>query len=111
MARTLLRGARRRSIPYIERLADYWGDLCGSIEVASEWADRLSGVTRQALSRDKDVRGHFHSTSTCLSAFFAAGRYDELIKLVRATSDTASSRSSTARVPAASVIGRELGRP
>lgn len=70
-------------IPYIERLADYWGDLCGSIDVASEWADRLSGVTRLALSRDKDVRSYFHGTSACLSAFFAAGRYDELIELVQ----------------------------
>jgi hypothetical protein len=70
-------------IPYIERLADYWGDLCGSVDVASEWADRLIGVTRLALSPDKKVRGYFHGTSACLSALFAAGRYDELIKLVK----------------------------
>jgi hypothetical protein len=69
-------------IPYIERLADYWGDLCGSIDVASEWADRLIGVTRLALSSDKKVRGYFHGTSACLSALFAAARYDELIELV-----------------------------
>jgi hypothetical protein len=70
-------------IPYIERLAEYWGDLCGSIEVASEWADRLIGVTRLALSPDKEVRGYFHGTSACLSALFAAGRYAELIELVQ----------------------------
>jgi hypothetical protein len=70
-------------IPYIERLADYWGDICGSIEVASEWADRLIGVTRLALSPDKEVRGYFHGTSACLSALFAAGRYDELVELVQ----------------------------
>ena len=69
-------------IPYIERLADYWGDLCGSIDVASEWADRLIGVTRLALSSDKKVRGYFHGTSACLSALFTAGRHDELIELV-----------------------------
>ena len=69
-------------IPYIEQLADYWGELCGSIEVASEWADRLIGVTRLALSPDTSVRGYFHGTSACVSALFAAGRYDELIELV-----------------------------
>jgi hypothetical protein len=70
-------------IPYIERLADYWGELCGMAELASAWADRLVGVTRLALSSDKTVRGYFHGTSACLSALFAAGRYDELIELVR----------------------------
>jgi hypothetical protein len=70
-------------IPYIERLADYWGELCGTTEVASAWADRLIGITQLALSPDKTIRGHFHGTSACLSALFAAGRYDELIELVR----------------------------
>jgi len=27
------------AIPYIESLADYWGELCVSPEVASRWAD------------------------------------------------------------------------
>ena len=70
-------------IPYIEHLADYWGELCGTAEVASAWSDRLIGITRLALSPDKNVRGYFHGTSACLSALFAAGRHDELIELVR----------------------------
>ncbi len=70
-------------IPYIERLADYWGELCGTTEVASAWADRLIGITRLALSPDKNIRGYFHGTSACMSALFAAGRHDELIALVR----------------------------
>lgn len=69
-------------IPYIERLAEYWGELCGSAELASAWADRLIGVTRLALSPDKDVRGYFHGTSACLSALFMARRYDEILQLV-----------------------------
>ena len=28
-------------IPYIESLADHWGELCASKAVASQWADRL----------------------------------------------------------------------
>jgi hypothetical protein len=70
-------------IPYIERLVDYWGELCGTAEIASAWADRLISITRLALSPDKNVRGYFHGASACLSALFAAGRHDELIELVR----------------------------
>jgi hypothetical protein len=66
-------------IPYIKLLADYWGELCASKEVASTWADRLVGITRMALSRDKERRGHFHGTSACLSALFVAERYGELL--------------------------------
>jgi hypothetical protein len=70
-------------IPYIEGLADYWGDLAGSKEVASAWADRLVGITRMALSPDKDVRGFFHGTSACLSALYRAERYAEIVDLMR----------------------------
>ena len=44
-------------IPYIERLGDYWGELCASKEVASRWADRLIGICRMAWSPDPDLRG------------------------------------------------------
>jgi hypothetical protein len=70
-------------IPYIERLADHWGELCASREVASAWADRLVGATRMALSPDKNLRGHFHGTSACLSALYHAERFDELVELLR----------------------------
>jgi hypothetical protein len=69
-------------IPYIELLADRWGDLCASTTVASAWADRLIGITRMALSPDPNLRGHFHGTSACLSALFRAGRFDELVALL-----------------------------
>ncbi len=70
-------------IPYIERLADYWGDLCASPEIASRWADELIGITRMALSPDKNLRGHFHGTSACLASLYAAGRYDDLLDLLK----------------------------
>lgn len=69
-------------IPYIERLTDDWGELCASREVASAWADRLLGVTRMALSPDKNLRGYFHGTSACLSALFFAERYAEIVDLL-----------------------------
>jgi hypothetical protein len=70
-------------IPYIERLVDHWGELCGSKQAAATWADRLVGITRMALSPDKSLRGHFHGTSACLSALYRAERFDELIELLR----------------------------
>jgi hypothetical protein len=52
-------------IPYIEQLADHWGELCASADVACRWVDRLLDVTRMALSPDPNLRGHFHGTSAC----------------------------------------------
>lgn len=70
-------------IPCIETLGEYWGELCASPEVASQWADQLIGVTRMALSSDKNLRGHFHGASACLSALYAAGRYDDLLDVLK----------------------------
>jgi hypothetical protein len=71
-------------IPYIESLAEYWGELCASRELAAAWADRLVGITRLALSPDKDRRGYFHGTSACLSALYGAERHTEIVDLVAA---------------------------
>jgi hypothetical protein len=69
-------------MPYIEILADHWGTLCASKEVASAWADELIGITRLALSPDRNLRGHFHGTSAGLSALYAE-RYDEIVDILR----------------------------
>jgi len=69
-------------IPYIEQLADHWGDLCASKELASAWADGLLNTTRMALSPEKNLRGHFHGSSACLSSLYRAERYDEIVKLL-----------------------------
>ena len=70
-------------IPYIESLADVWGEFCASKDVASAWADRLVGITRMALSSDKNLRGHFHGTSACLSALYRAERYAEIADILQ----------------------------
>ncbi len=71
-------------IPYIESLAEEWGDLCASPELASAWADRLLDLTRTALGPDRRVGGFFHGTSACLSALFRAERYAEIVDLLEA---------------------------
>ena len=70
-------------IPYIERLADQWGELCASPDVASRWADQLLGITRKALSPDTAACGHFHGTAACLSALYTAARYDDLVDVLK----------------------------
>lgn len=72
-------------MPYIESLADYWGELCVTPELASAWADQMIGITRMALSPDKNVRGHYHGTSACLSALLAAARYADIHSLLAHT--------------------------
>ena len=69
-------------IPYIECLAEYWGELCASPEIASRWADKLIGLTRMALGRDKAHRGYFNGTPACLSSLYASGRYDDLLDVL-----------------------------
>lgn len=69
-------------IPYLERLGDEWGKLCGSPDVASHWADRLIGLCRMAWSPDPNLRGYFHGTTICLSALLAAGRHQEILDLL-----------------------------
>jgi hypothetical protein len=71
-------------IPYLERLADRWGDLCASAATASAWADRLVARSRLALHPEPGTRRvHFCGTSACLSALFVAARHDELIALLQ----------------------------
>ncbi len=71
-------------VPYIESLADHWGDLCASQERASAWADRLLGPSRRVLGSERRPGDHFHGTSACLSALYAAERYAELVDLLEA---------------------------
>ena len=43
-------------MPWIERLGDHWGTLCGSPEVASAWADELLPGLRAAWA--PGAKGH-----------------------------------------------------
>jgi hypothetical protein len=70
------------AIPYIERLGDFWGELCVSDETASAWADRLVRIVEMAFSPDPNRRGYFHGTTACLSALLRAGRHDEILALL-----------------------------
>jgi len=71
------------SIPYIETLGGFWGELCATKELASEWADRLvDGLREDWESRERSPGRCFQGTPACLSSLLAAGRYQELLELL-----------------------------
>jgi hypothetical protein len=69
-------------MPYLESLGDHWGALCGGAALAGAWADRLLPGARIVLTPDRRGFAFFHGTSACLSALYAAGRYEELVALL-----------------------------
>ncbi|MGF6875791.1 hypothetical protein [Paraburkholderia sp. MM5477-R1] len=68
-------------MPYIERLADVWGDLAVTPDMASAWADRLLPITAHVIGPDGQG-GFFVGTTACMSALYVAHRFDELLALV-----------------------------
>src|SRR5436190_4720742 len=62
---------------WIERLEWHWGEVCGSKEVASEWADRLLPGTRPSFDRKLGEFRRYVGDSACLSALHTSGRYEE----------------------------------
>lgn len=77
-------------VDYTYGVAERWGELCGSKEVASAWADQLIGTVKMSFSPDPNLCGYFRGTPACMSALFSAGRYEELLALV----DSAPHKSS-----------------
>ena len=69
-------------IPYIESLADHWGQLCGSKNKASAWADRFIDRVRMVYGNGESAGRYFDGASACLSALLKAERYDELNELL-----------------------------
>ncbi len=69
--------------PYIEHLGDHWGELCATPELASAWADQLLPTLRSVLrERQRGTYAFFSGTTLCYSAWFKAGRHDELLELL-----------------------------
>jgi hypothetical protein len=69
-------------IPYIEHLADYWGDLCGSTECASNWADQFVDTVKRVWSDETSSYDYYNGISACLSSLYSASRYNEIIELL-----------------------------
>ncbi len=68
-------------VDYLHVVGSRWGELCGSREVASEWADRFLGLLQTAWS-DPRAGGYVRATGVCLSSLLAAGRHQELLDVL-----------------------------
>lgn len=69
-------------MPYLELMGDYWGELCVTPELASQWADEFMPVVEIVWNPKAPGHGFFKGTSACLASLYAAGRYQELLALI-----------------------------
>jgi len=65
---------------YLDVLENLWGRCCGSRDVASLWSDGFVDVLRGYLVRGEGA--YLRGSTACLSALYAAGRYDELFSML-----------------------------
>lgn len=72
------------SMPYIETLGEYWGELCADEDTASVWADEFIGTVRTMWNHERREGGYgyFKGTSSCFSALYFAKRYREILELL-----------------------------
>ncbi len=72
-------------IPYIESLAEHWGELCVTKERASRWADRYLEdlrMIRKIEARKGSGFFHYQGTTACFSSLLKAGRNEEILELI-----------------------------
>jgi len=58
-----------------------WGQLCGSVEVSSHWANEFLPLLKAAWT-DPRPGGYVRETCLCLSSLLAAARHEELINVL-----------------------------
>jgi len=68
-------------VDYLSPVSDRWGEICGSSDVAGEWANELVSTLRSCWS-DPNPGSYFHGATACLSCLLVAGRYQELLELL-----------------------------
>jgi hypothetical protein len=68
-------------VDYLWMVEDRWGELCGSREEASLWADELLESLRTAWS-DPRPGNYVRGTCLCLASLVAAGRSRELLEVL-----------------------------
>lgn len=78
----LWRAVEDDAIPYLELLADFWGELCATPDIASRWADEFIPLVERAWDPQATEFRYFKGTSACLSALYAAGRHQQLLALL-----------------------------
>ncbi|MEO8661962.1 MAG: hypothetical protein ABI693_26080 [Bryobacteraceae bacterium] len=77
----LWQAVQEDGVDYLWMVEDRWGELCGSPEIATFWADQLLALLRTAWS-DPRPGNYVRGTSVCLSSLVAAGRHKELLDVL-----------------------------
>ncbi len=67
---------------YLDCIGDHWGDLCGTPDVASQWADSFIFQVRRHWQEERSADGFYNGVIPCLSSLMAARRYQELVDLL-----------------------------
>lgn len=66
---------------YLDRLGDYWGELCSTREFCDEWIDKFMVIVSE--NRDEPrLSSYVKETIPCLSCMLQAGRHQELMELL-----------------------------
>lgn len=68
-------------MPYLEHLGEQWGTLCKTPELASAWAEQLMPTVERTWAGETNDH-FFMGTMPCLSALYAAERYQDLLDLL-----------------------------
>jgi hypothetical protein len=77
----LYQAIQEDGVDYLDRVKDDWGPLCGSVEVASQWADQFLPLLKNVWSHP--LPGNYlRETAMCLSCLLAAGRATELFEVL-----------------------------
>src|ERR1039458_6191745 len=77
----LLEAIHDDGVDYLSLVQERWGELCGSSEVASHWADEFISTVITAWS-DPRHGSYVRETPMCLSSLLAARRYEELLDVL-----------------------------
>lgn len=67
---------------YLDHLADQWGDMCGTVDMASLWADRFLPGLKKNWTEPQEAHRYYKGCTPCLSCLYAARRYDDLLALL-----------------------------
>ena len=68
-------------VDYLALVGDRWGEVCGSVETANQWAEELMPTMRSCWA-DPNPGNYFHGATACLSCLVVAERYQDLLDLL-----------------------------
>ena len=68
-------------VDYLGPVGDRWGEVCGSVEAANQWAEELMPTLRSYWT-NPNPGNYFHGATACLSCLLMTGRHEEMLDLL-----------------------------